>query len=99
MAELLLGRPSLSLAADLDARELITLHVPGVLGALALRGLARACAQELQRANGRGVEKHLLMLGPSGLAVFAGAASNATGPVTVPFWNGERYADRLVVGA
>ncbi len=93
-----LGKAAQRYATDVGARELITLHVPGVLTAPALRGLARACARELQSVNGRGVEKHLLLLGPSGLAVFAGVAANASGPVTIPFWNGNRYVEGLVVG-
>jgi hypothetical protein len=48
--------------------------------------------------NNRGVEKHLLMLGPSALAVLAGAAANASGPAKVPFWNGRVYLDPLVAG-
>jgi hypothetical protein len=94
-----LGQAATRYAADMNARELITLHVPGVLAPPALRGLARACARELQSVNNRGVEKHLLLLGPSGLAVFAGAAANASGPVTIPFWNGNSYVDGLIVGA
>jgi hypothetical protein len=82
-----------------DSWELITFHVPGVLAAPALRGLARACARELQSVNGRGVGKHLLLLGPSGFAVFAGVAANASGSVTIPFWNGNRYVDGVVVGS
>jgi hypothetical protein len=93
------GQATHRYAADVDAQELITLHVPGVLPVPALRGLARACARELQLLSGRGVDKHLLLLGPSGLAVFAGAAANASGPVVIPFWNGKRYIDGLVVGA
>lgn len=93
------GQAARRYATRVDARELINLHVPGVLEAPALRGLARATARELGRLNGRGVEKHLLMLGPSGLAVFAGAAANATGPVTLPFWNGDRYVDGVVATA
>jgi hypothetical protein len=82
------GQAAHRYAADVDAQELITLHVPGVLPVAALRGLARACARELQLLNGRGVDKHLLLLGPSGLAVLAGAAANASGPVVIPSWNG-----------
>jgi len=93
-----LGQAARRYAAEVGARDLITLHVPGVLEAPAIRGLARACARELQRVNNGGVEKHLLMLGPSSLAVFAGAAANATGPVTIPFWNGRTYVDPLVCG-
>lgn len=94
-----LGEVAGRYAAELRARHLIVLHFPGLLGAPELRGLARACARELQRLNSLGIAKHLLMLGPSALAVFAGAAANATGPVTIPFWDGSRYVEPLVVGS
>jgi len=93
-----LGDAAPRYAAEVGARELITLHVPGLLAAPYLRGLARACARELRNLNNRGVDKHLLLLGPSALAVLAGAAANATGPVTIPFWNSGRYVEPLVVG-
>jgi hypothetical protein len=48
--------------------------------------------------NNRGVEKHLLTLGPSALAVLAGAAANASGPAKIPFRNGRVYLDPLVAG-
>lgn len=93
-----LGDAAARYAAEVGARELITLHVPGLLAAPDLRGLARACARELCDLNNRGLDKHLLLLGPAALAVLAGAAANASGPVTIPFWNGSRYVEPLVVG-
>lgn len=93
------GEMAAQYAARVGARELIKLHVPGRLGAPELRALARACARELRRLNNHGIDKHLLILGPSALAVFAGASANATGPVTIPFWDGSRYVDPIVVGA
>ncbi len=94
-----LGEAATNYAAEVGARELITLHAPGLLAAPELRGLARACARQLRNLNNRGIDKHLLVLGPSALAVFAGAAANASGPVTIPFWDGSRYVEPLVVGA
>ncbi len=85
-------------AASIDAQELILLHVPGELSKEGIRSLARSCASELRDLSNRGVEKHLLMLGPASLAVFAGAASNASGPVTVPFWDGSNYVNPITVG-
>lgn len=85
-------------AVALGARELISLHHPGLLDAAAVRGLARATARVLRELNNQGVEKHLIMLGPETLAVFAGAAANASGPVTVPFWDGTRYVSPVIVG-
>src|SRR5439155_4787517 len=78
------GEAAQRYAAEVDARELISLHVSGVLETPALRGLAHATARALGRLNGQAVDKHLLILGPAGLAVLAGAASNATGAVTIP---------------
>lgn len=86
-------------AAGIDASEIIVFHVPGELSEAKMRGLARSCASELRGLNNRGIEKHLLMLGPTSLAVFAGAASNACGPVVIPFWDGQRYCNPLVVGS
>lgn len=94
-----LGEAATNYAAEVDARELITLHAPGLLAAPELRGLARACARQLRNLNNRGIDKHLLVLGPSALAVFAGAAANASGPVTIPFRDGSGYVEPLVVGA
>ncbi len=90
-----LGDAAERYAAEVGARELISLHVPGLLDDAALRGLARACADQLQQLNHHGIPKHLLVLGPSALAVFAGAAANATGPVTLPFWDGTHYVQPL----
>ena len=92
-----LGEAAVRYAADVGARELITLHMPGLLAEPELRGLARAC--ELRNLNNRGIDKHLLVLGPSALAVFAGAAANASGTVRIPFWDGSRYVEPLIVGA
>jgi len=93
-----LGDAAARYAAEVGAGELITLHLSGLLAAPDLRGLARACARELRDLNNRGAAKHLLLLGPAALAVLAGAAANASGPVTIPFWNGSRYVEPLVVG-
>jgi TIR domain/SMODS-associated and fused to various effectors sensor domain len=94
-----LGEAAARYAAEVDARELVILHTPGLLSAPELRGLARACARELRNLSNRSIDKHLLVLGPSALAVFAGAAANASGPVTIPFWDGSRYVEPLIVGA
>jgi hypothetical protein len=94
-----LGEAAARYAAEVGARELVILHTPGLLAEPELRGLARACACQLRNLNNRGIDKHLLVLGPSALAVFAGAAANASGPVTIPFWDGSRYVEPLIVGA
>jgi hypothetical protein len=80
------------------ARRLVTLHIDGLLDDGQIRGLARAAADELRAANDRGVEKHLLIVGPATLAVLIGAAANACGPVVVPFWDGTTYVSPVVIG-
>lgn len=83
----------------INARELIRVHAANLLSSNEIRGLARACADELSRINNCGIsEKHLLMLGPSSLAILTGAASNAVGPITIPFWNGSEYVNPIIVG-
>lgn len=91
------GRAAERYAAEVGASELVTLHVPGILGSAALRGLAQAAASELRNLNNRGVEKHLLILGPVVLAVLIGMDANASGPVTCPFWQGSRYGSPVRV--
>lgn len=93
-----LGRLTGNYAAGIDAREIIVLHATGELSEAGIRGLARSCASELRDLNNKGVEKHLLMLGPTSLAVFTGAASNGSGKITIPFWNGSEYVEPLIVG-
>jgi hypothetical protein len=93
------GDAALRYAHGIGAREVVTLHRAGILGPSELRALARAGADELRKLNNQGIDKHLLILGPAALAVFAGAAANATGPVSVPFWDGKTFVRPLVVGA
>ncbi|HXF35922.1 MAG TPA: SAVED domain-containing protein [Actinomycetota bacterium] len=93
------GDAGIRYAYQIGAREVVNLHRPGILGASDLRALARAAADELRKLNNQGIDKHLLILGPAALAVFAGAAANATGPVKVPFWDGKTFVRPLVVGA
>lgn len=85
-------------AALVGARALITLYVPGILDSGRLRGLARTCARELRALNNRGMEKHLLILDSVALAVLVGEAANACGPIAIPFWEGSRYVQPLIVG-
>lgn len=93
-----LGDAARRYASQVRARQLIILHVPGVLKAAEIRALARACARELRALNNRGIGKHLLMLGPEALAVFAGAAANACGSLRIPSWDGSNYVQALTVG-
>jgi hypothetical protein len=92
------GRSAKSYLERINASEVASLHVPGVLSDAQLRGLSRSAAVELRKLNNRGLSKRLILLGPTALAVFAGAASNAIGVVEVPFWDGHEYRDGLVIG-
>ncbi len=85
-------------AEEIGAREIVSLHMRGILNHPEIRGLSRACANELRRVNNLGLEKHLLLQGPASLAILAGAASNASGRVVLPFWDGARYSNQITVG-
>jgi len=74
-------------ADTVGASELVALHVDGMLDARLIRGVASKGAEILRELSDRGRQKHLLILGPSALAMALGAASNAVGPVTLPFWH------------
>ncbi len=93
-----LERAALAYAKEVHASELLLLHVPGLLDGAGLRALARAASGQLRAINHRGSEKHLLIRGPEALAVMCGAESNATGPVTLPFWEGSKYVSPIVAG-
>jgi hypothetical protein len=84
-------------AKRVNASEVVSFHIPGILSEAKLRGLARRGADELRVLNNRGLTKRLILLGPVALAVCAGVASNAVGPIVLPFWNGQEYRDGLVV--
>lgn len=85
-------------AEEIGASALTLLHVPGMLDNRRIRALARTTASQLRVLNDCGMRKHLLMRGPIALAVMCGAESNATGPTTLPFWDGSRYVSPLEVG-
>lgn len=87
-----------SYAEEIQASELLILHVPGAIDECQMRALARRTADELGKLNDRSVDKHLLIRGPVALATMIGAASNACGPVTIPFWDGARYVAPIVAG-
>lgn len=93
------GRSAEEYSERVNASEVASLHVPGILSEAQLRGLARRAADELRELNNRGLRKRLILLGPTALAVFAGVACNAVGPVEVPFWSGHQYRDGLLVAA
>lgn len=93
------GRSVQEYSKRVGASEVVSLHVPGILSEAQLRGLARRAADELRELNSRGLRKRLILLGPTALAVFAGIASNAVGPIEVPYWTGHHYGDALQVGA
>ena len=98
----LLGLPLYEIAkryaVEHSASELITLHAPGLLDAGQMRSLARRAASQLRASNARGMQKHLLIRGQEVVATMIGAASNACGPVIVPYWDGTGYVSPIVVG-
>jgi hypothetical protein len=81
-----------------QASRTLELHVPDEMGGAELRGLARYVASALRDVCATGAEKHLLLAGPTSLAVLIGASSNANGPLVVPFWNGQTFSSPLTVG-
>lgn len=85
-------------ADEQSASRLITVHAPGLLDARQMRSIARKAADCLRDLNNNGFRKHLLIKGPVATAVMLGTASNASGPVTVPFWDGTRYVSPITVG-
>lgn len=85
-------------ADEQSASRLVTVHAPGFLDAGQMRSLARTAAGSLRDLNDDGFRKHLLIKGPGALAVMLGAAANASGPVTVPFWSGTWYGSPITVG-
>ena len=87
---------ALAYADEVRASGMVSLHVPGLLGAAGLRAMARAAAGQLRSLNDRAVGKHLLIRGPGALAVMCGAESNAAGPVVLPFWDGSKYVSPVV---
>jgi hypothetical protein len=74
------------------------LHVPGVLDADDVRGLARHVAAEAREVGHDGFPRHLLIAGPASLGLFVGAAWNAKGPVVVPLLNGSGYSSPVTIG-
>jgi hypothetical protein len=91
-----LGKVALRYAEEVNASELVLLHVPGLLDGAELRALARVAANQLRSFNYWPVGKHLLIRGPGALAVMCGAESNAAGPVVLPVWDGAKYVSPLV---
>lgn len=85
-------------ADEQSASRLVTVHVPGLLDAIQMRSIARKAAVCLRDLNDEGLCKHLLIKGPVAIAVMLGAAFNASGTVTVPFWDGRRYVSSITVG-
>lgn len=100
-----LGDTVLRYSRAQDACESIHLHVdtaayPGrALPAEAICSLAEWTVARLAELNGRGLPRHLLLLGPVSLAVRVGSASNGTGRTFVPFWDGgDGYVGGITIG-
>jgi hypothetical protein len=64
-----------------------------------IASLAQWAVAQLAELNDRGVDKHLLLLGPASLAVRIGAAANGTGLTWMPFWDGGAgYTSGISIG-
>jgi len=75
------------------------LHIDGLLDAQGICSASQWTIDRLATLNAGGVAKHLLLLGPTSLAVRIGASANGTGKTTVPFWDGETgYGPAVVIG-
>jgi hypothetical protein len=92
-------------AATQRARETCCLHVAldelpdRTLSPEDISSIAMWTVDQLAELNDRGVEKHLLLLGPASLAVRIGAAANGTGRTWMPFWDGAAgYTSGLAIG-
>jgi hypothetical protein len=90
-------------AREIDARKLDYLHVSldgrGFLDGPEINAVARWVVGELGRANDEGGAKHLIVLGPIGLAVRIGATAHGTGATWIPLWDGESsYSGGVEIG-
>jgi hypothetical protein len=85
-------------AREHQAGRTLALHVPGVLDATGIRGLARHVAEKARAVGHDGLPRHLLIAGPVSLALFVGAAWNANGPISVPLWDGSGYGSPITIG-
>jgi SMODS-associated and fused to various effectors sensor domain len=81
-----------------QAGRTLALHLPSVLDADGIRGLAQHVAEKIRAVGHDGFPRHLLIAGPVSLALFIGAAWNANGPVIVPLWNGSGYGSAITIG-
>ena len=93
-----LTKPTGHYAQVVGANRIIEIHTPGELDAAGVRGLARHVAAKIGDLNSAGYETHLLLAGPCALAILVGAAANALGPITTPFWDGSAYVSPITVG-
>jgi hypothetical protein len=92
-------------AATQNATETRSMHVPvdelpgRLLSPEEICSLAQWTVDQLAQLNDRGVEKHLLLLGPVSLAVRIGAAAHGTGHTWIPFWDGASgYVSGVPIG-
>jgi hypothetical protein len=93
-----LEEPGRRYAEEINASKLIMFYKPGLIDVQHMRALARRGADELRALNDREADKHLLIRGPTSLAVMLGTACNACGPITLPFWDGTGYVSSVVIG-
>lgn len=94
-----LGETVTRYSASVRARAATHLHIDGMLDAQGICSAAQWTVDRLAALNAEGRTKHLLLLGPSSLAVRIGASANGTGKTTIPFWDGEAdYGPAVVIG-
>jgi hypothetical protein len=90
-------------AEKVKARRIIHLHLPGdadrVVGADEIVAASDWTVEQLSALNDEGIGKHLLILGPSSLAVWIGAKAHGTGRTVIPFWDGTTgYRSSIEIG-
>jgi hypothetical protein len=91
-----LKEAALSYAHDVSTADLILLDLPGLIHERQMRALALSTADQMGVLNDRGLDKHLLIRGPVALPTMSETASNACGPITVPFWDGKNMCQSLL---
>ena len=91
--------PAERYATRVDARELILYQDPRMLNAQQMRGLADAVGAEMETLSQCGHDVHLLLRGPTALAIAIGTRANTIRRVLVPYWNNQDYFGGVEIGS
>ena len=91
--------PAERYAVRVDARELILYQDPRMLNAQQIRGLADAVGAQMETLSQGGHDVHLLLRGPTALAIAIGTRANAIRRVLVPYWNNQDYFGGVEIGS